>query len=71
MPPDTTAPISDTYNISFTTQTGTTLSARINEDGTGYYLVLPLSAANPSVSDIIAANNSFAMKAFALASVKI
>lgn len=51
--------------------TAATLSATIDEDGTGYYLVQAASAAAPTVWAVIAANHSFAMTANTPASVNI
>ena len=56
--------------VSGTTGTATTLSVTINENGTGYYLVLPTTAAAPSVA-AVQAGTSFAMSANVPASVNI
>lgn len=57
-PPLTTAAPS----VTGTTDTATTLHATINENGTGYYLVLPAAAAAPTVA-AVKAGTSFAMTA--------
>ena len=60
---DTTAPTTTAApSVSAITSTGTTLSATINETGTGYYLVQPAAAAAPSVA-AVQAGTSFAMTA--------
>lgn len=68
---DTTAPTTTAApSVSGTTATGTTLSATINENGTGYYLVQPAAVAAPSVA-AVQAGTSFAMTANVAASVSI
>lgn len=71
-PRDTTPPQTTTLTNSNTTQTSTVISTSINEDGKGYYMVVPYNVPTsstgivnnmPSVKDILAANNSIAMKA--------
>lgn len=57
--------------VSDTTSTSTMLHVAIDEDGTGYYLALPASQAAPTTSQVIAANNSFAMAANAITSVRV
>lgn len=47
------------------------LHVAIDEDGTGYYLALPASQAAPATWQVIAANNSFAMAANAITSVRV
>lgn len=61
--PDVTPPTTTVApSVAGTTSTGTTLSVTINENGTGYYLVLPAAAAAPSVA-AVQAGTSFAMTA--------
>ncbi len=67
IPPVTTV----TPSVSLTTQTGTTLSVAISEDGTGYYLALPATTAAPSNTSVVAGNNSFAMRSLTTTSVKV
>lgn len=57
--------------VTGTTSSGTTLTATINEAGTGYYLVQPAASAAPNAAAVIAANHSFAMTAATQASVAI
>lgn len=62
-PADTTAPTTTAVPaVSGTTSSATTLSATINENGTGYYLVQPTSAAAPTVA-AVQAGTPFAMTA--------
>lgn len=69
---DTTPPTTTVAPaVSATSATGTTLSARIDEDGTGFYLALPSSASAPTVAAVIAANNRFAMRANVTASAAV
>ena len=69
---DTTAPTTTAApSVSGTTENSTLLSATINEDGTGYYLVQAAGAAAPTVAAVMAANNSFAMVANVAASVNV
>ncbi|MDP2994665.1 MAG: hypothetical protein Q8N46_06030 [Anaerolineales bacterium] len=69
--PDTIAPTTTTApSVSGTTYNSTTLSATINEAGTGYYLVQPAAAAAPNVA-AVQAGTSFAMTANVAASVNI
>ena len=65
-PPTTTGGPS----VSGTTSTGTTLSATLNENGTGYYLVQAATAAAPSVA-AVQAGTPFAMNANVAASQSI
>lgn len=71
-PRDTTPPQTVTLTNSYITQTTTVISTSINEDGKGYYMVIPYNVptsatgavnVTPSIKDIIAANNSIVMKA--------
>lgn len=58
---DTTAPTTTAApSVSDTTANSTTLSATINEAGTGYYLVQPAAAVAPTVAAVLA-GSSFAM----------
>jgi hypothetical protein len=60
---DTTAPTTTAAPaVSGTTDTATTLSVTINENGTGYYLVLPALATDPTVA-AVQAGTSFTMSA--------
>jgi uncharacterized protein YajQ (UPF0234 family) len=61
--PDTTPPTT-TFgpSVSGTTGTATTLSVTIDEDGTGYYLVLPAANSAPAVA-AVQAGTAFAMTA--------
>jgi hypothetical protein len=69
--PDTTAPTTTAApSVSGTTHNSTTLSATINEAGTGYYLVQPAAAAAPTVA-AVQAGTSFAMTANVAASVNV
>ncbi len=69
--PDTTAPTTTAApSVSGTTHNSTTLSATINEAGTGYYLIQPAAAAAPTVA-AVQAGTSFAMTANVAASVNI
>jgi len=68
---DTAAPTTTAApSASGTTDTATTLSATINENGTGYYLVLAAAAAAPTVA-AVQAGTSFAMTANVAAIVTI
>lgn len=61
---DTTPPVTTAGpNVSGTTDTGTVLSATINEAGTGYYLVQPAAAAAPDAATVQANGVSFFMAA--------
>lgn len=63
VPSDITAPTTTAGpSVSGTTHNSTTLSATIDENGTGYYLVQPAAAAAPSVA-AVQAGTSFAMTA--------
>lgn len=64
-PTTTTAP-----SVSGTTDTTTTFSATINENGTGYYLVQPAADAAPTVAAVLA-GTSFAMTANVQATANI
>jgi hypothetical protein len=69
---DVAAPVTTAApSVSGTTQTSTTLSATINEAGTGFYLVRLATAAVPTAAEVIAANNAFAMAANVAASQAI
>jgi len=69
---DTTAPATTVAPaVSGTTDTATTLTATLNEAGTGYYLVQAAAAAAPSAATVIAANHSFVMAANTPASANI
>lgn len=57
-PPENTMPPA----VTDTTDASTTLLASINENGTGYYLLLPAAAAAPSVT-AVQAGTAFAMSA--------
>jgi len=60
---DLTAPTTTAGpSVSGTTDTATTLSVTINENGTGYYLVQAFAAAAPNVAAVLA-GTSFAMTA--------
>jgi len=60
---DTTAPVNTVApSVSGTTHTATTLSATLNEAGTGYYLVQAAAAAVPTVAQV-QAGTAFAMTA--------
>lgn len=68
---DVTAPTTTAGpSVSGTTGTGTTLSATINENGTGYYLVQAAAAAAPTVA-AVQAGTAFAMTANIAASPAI
>ena len=68
---DSTAPTTTAApSVSGTTHNSTTLSATINEAGTGYYLVQPAAAAAPNVA-AVQAGTSFAMTANVAASVNV
>ena len=69
--PDTTAPTTTAApSVSGTTHNSTTLSATINEAGTGYYLVQPATAPVPSAATV-QAGTSFPMAANVAASMNI
>ena len=69
---DSTAPATTAApSVSGTSDSATTLSAAINEAGTGYYLVQAAAAAAPTAAAVIAANHGFAMTANTAASVNI
>jgi len=68
---DLTAPTTTAGpSVSGTTDTGTTLSATVSENGTGYYLVQAAAAAAPTVA-AVQAGTSFAMTANVAASPAI
>jgi uncharacterized protein YajQ (UPF0234 family) len=69
--PDTTAPSTTAGpSVSGTSGTATTLSVTINEDGTGYYLVLPAADASPTAA-AVQAGIAFAMTANVVATPAI
>lgn len=69
--PDITAPTTAVAPFVFgTSDTGMTLSATLNETGTGYFLVLPTAAAAPSVA-AVQAGTAFAMSANVAATAAI
>jgi len=68
---DVTPPVTTTApSVSGTTSTATTLSATINENGTGYYLVQAATAVAPTVAAVLS-GTSFAMTANVAATVNI
>jgi hypothetical protein len=71
-PADSTPPTTTSAPaVSNITTSGATLTATINEAGTGYYLVQATATAAPTVAAVVAANHSFAMAANTAASVAI
>ena len=63
VPADTTAPVTTVApTVADTSHISTTLSATINEAGTGYYLVQPAAAGVPTVAQV-QAGTAFAMTA--------
>jgi hypothetical protein len=62
---DTTAPITTAVPaVSGTTDTATTLSVTVNENGTGYYLVVLASAVAPTATQVLQAGTAFTMTAY-------
>jgi hypothetical protein len=69
---DTTAPITTAAPaVSGTTDTATTLSVTINENGTGYYLVVFASAVAPTATQVLQAGTPFTMTAYVAATPAI
>lgn len=64
VPGDTTPPVtSGPPAVEVITATGATLTAKINEAGTGYYKIQLAAQSAPSVAGVIAANQTFTMTA--------
>lgn len=71
-PPDTIAPITTVVPaVSGTSDIATTLSVTINENGTGYYLVKPVGAADPTPAEVVQAGIAFPMTANVAATLAI
>lgn len=71
--PDTTPPVTGTAPAISVAATATTVSVTqtINENGTGYYLMLPAASAEPSANTVVTAGTSFTMTGGVAAQVNI